>query len=229
MAFAACSDDGVDKITLTLQPNSKVEILLNGSGTATIAWGDGTKKKKHELTGFDKYWDEEKKDEYTVSHNYSGTSVRTITITGNNITHLGCFSLGLTDLDVSKNSALIGLVCGDNQLTNLDVKNNPVLTRLSCGDNLLTSLDVSNNPLLTMLLCDKNQLTNLNVSKCSELEYVSCSGNLLSAEALNVLFDMLPLRPEERKGFIYFENNPGTNTCNREIASVKGWFFNKTF
>ena len=225
IAFAACENGGENKMSLTINIKGNVSIFLAGSGSAAIDWGDGTKKGKYELTYFGEslFWDEEREDEYTKSHYYSGTSVRTITITGKNITRLDCSGLGLTNLeicnyptlimlgcrinqltnlDVSNNMALTTLGCGSNQLTSLDVSNNPVLTILSCENNQLTSLDVSNNFVLTSLVCKKNKLTSLDVSKCSELSYVSCSGNLFSAEALNALFNTLPLRPEEKEGVI---------------------------
>ena len=40
-----------------------------------------------------------------------------------------------------------------NQLTSLDVSNNTALTYLDCGNNQLTSLDVSNNTALEYLYC----------------------------------------------------------------------------
>ena len=68
-----------------------------------------------------------------------------------NITRLDCSENQLTSLDVSQNSALIGLWCYSNQLTSLDVSGCTALTRLDCQTNRLTSLDVSGCSALTYL------------------------------------------------------------------------------
>ena len=87
----------------------------------------------------------------------------------------------LSSLDVSNNTSLTKLYCGDNQLTSLDVSNNLSLTSLSCGDNLLTTLDVSNNTALTELYCRSNQLTSLDVSRNLALTTLNCYRNLLTS------------------------------------------------
>ena len=48
--------------------------------------------------------------------------------------------VGLTNLDVSKNTILTEFFCYENQLTSLDMSKNPALLFLNCGDNQLTSL-----------------------------------------------------------------------------------------
>ena len=59
-----------------------------------------------------------------------------------------CFNNKLTSLDVSKNTALTDLYCG-NKLTSLDERPGNI--------NRLTSLDVSNNTALTTLYCGGNK------------------------------------------------------------------------
>jgi hypothetical protein len=86
----------------------------------------------------------------------------------------------LISLDVSANTALTQLHCGNNQLTNLDVSQNTALTKLWCYSNQLTSLDVSQNKALTFLECAGNQLTSLDVSQNDALTYLRCSGNQLT-------------------------------------------------
>ena len=54
---------------------------------------------------------------------------------------------------------LNGLYCSENQLTNLDVSKNSALTSLYCYRNQLTSLDVNKNTALTELYCYNNQLS----------------------------------------------------------------------
>ena len=166
--------DGI--ITMKTSLSGKVSIRMSGSGTAAINWGDGTENETHILEPY-KGLGFENEREY--SHTYYSQSARTITIIGKNITHLRCWSK-LTELDVSKNTALIILDCDFNQLTKLDVSKNTALTKLSCGTNRLTELDVSKNILLTELWCCDNQLTKLDVSKNSALKKIGCWLNQLT-------------------------------------------------
>ena len=127
----------------------------------------------------------------------------TVTIAGENITELNVRNLLLTSLDVSNLSLLADLRCSGNRLTNLDVSNNTALKYLECHQNQLTSLDMSHNTALVSL---------------------GCSFNQLSAEALNALFRTLHDNNinNGHKG-ISIQNNPGTSTCDRSIATDKGW------
>jgi Leucine-rich repeat (LRR) protein len=137
------------------------------------------------------------------SHLYTGIVSCTIIISGENITNLQSYNNPVTDIDVS---------------------NNPALTYLNCSYNLLTSLDVSNNTMLNSLDCSNNQLTSLDMSNNTVLNNLNCSNNQLSTEALNALFTSL------HNFYVYggykwisIFNNPGTGTCNRNIATNKGW------
>ena len=67
---------------------------------------------------------------------------------------LRCDGNRLTELDVSKNTALTRINCADNQLTTLDLSKNTALTELYCQDNKFTTLDLSNNKNLRALYCD---------------------------------------------------------------------------
>ena len=96
------------------------------------------------------------------------------------LTSLSCAGNQLTELDVSNNTALTSLSCGGKQLTELDVSNNTALTSLSCGGSQLTELDVSNNTALTYLDCRSNQLTELDVSNNTALTLLYCDGNQLT-------------------------------------------------
>jgi len=85
------------------------------------------------------------------------------------LTNLDCRFCDMTALDISNNSALLGLNCEYNQLTSLDVSNNTALTSLNCRANQLTTLNVSNNTALHELVCSSNQLIQLNISINDEL------------------------------------------------------------
>jgi hypothetical protein len=50
--------------------------------------------------------------------------------------------------------------------------------------------------------------------------WLACYNNELSTDALNDLFVTLPVVKE---GTVFFENNPGTDTCDITIAENKGW------
>ena len=87
----------------------------------------------------------------------------------------------LTSLNVSKNTALTELECSYNQLTSLDVSKNIALTKLACSFSQLTSLDVSKNTVLTSLDCFYNQLISLDVSKNTALTRLECGSNQLTS------------------------------------------------
>ena len=97
------------------------------------------------------------------------------------LTTLYCYENQLTELDVSKNTALRFLNCDDNQLTVLNVRNNTALEELHCYNNQLAVLDVSNNTALGVLSCGNNQLTTLNVSNNTALKELYCYSNQLTA------------------------------------------------
>ena len=180
------------QMTMTLQPESVVNIGMAGSGTFTIDWGDGTTSETHTLKVYNgndekstkwmqNHPDIKYEDEYLYSHDYSGTlSHVTITIAGENITFLGCAFLKLTSLDISGNTMLKYLHCSNNQLTNLDVSKNIALTHLLCDSNPLKSIEVSKNTELTYLNCSANQLTSLDVNKNTALIDLWCAMNELT-------------------------------------------------
>ena len=97
-----------------------------------------------------------------------------------NVQLIDCSGYNLTQLDVSKNTALEDLLCSENNLTQLDVSKNTALEDLLCSENNLTQLDVSKNTALEDLLCSENNLTQLDVSKNTALEDLLCSENNLT-------------------------------------------------
>ena len=175
--------DGV--MTLTTSAET-VSIELMGSGKITVDWGDGSELETVELVYDDEgvFW---------LTRGFLGTSPRTITITGKNITGLNCSYQQLTELDVSQNIALTEINCEGNRLTALDVSRNSALTYLSCSDNQLTALDVSQNAVLKYMFCNNNQITALNAGKNSALINLACSGNRLTTldVSQNILLEFL--------------------------------------
>lgn len=101
-----------------------------------------------------------------------------------NLEKLYCYDNQLTELDVSKNRALVYLDCYGNKLTSLDVSKNTNLIRLSCFENQLTELDVRQNAALEYLYCYENQLTELDVSRNNKIFVLEANNNYLTS--LNV-------------------------------------------
>ena len=157
---------------------------------------------------------------------------------------LYCDRNKISILDVTTNTHLIELCCSWNQLTTLDIRNNIELKVLNCNNNKLDDLDASNNTLLRTFVCSYNQVTYLDVSNATELldfycnnnqlttidtginpllRSFKCEYNLLSASALNDLFEKLPIKVYGIKS-INITGNPGAGDCNVSIAEDKGWF-----
>lgn len=91
-----------------------------------------------------------------VTLNVSDTKINAIDVSNNSrLTHLYVSHAGssyakykLTELDISKNTALTYLACGYNDLTELDISNCPSLNTLYAQYNYLSKIDISNNPAL---------------------------------------------------------------------------------
>jgi len=94
---------------------------------------------------------------------------------------------------------------------------------LDCSNNQLISLNVGRNTKLELLVCSGNQLTSLNVSRNTALTSLYCMWNELSATALNNLFESLHSNNPPSGKTVHIWGNPGTDTCNRSIATNKGW------
>ncbi len=104
-----------------------------------------------------------------------------------NILEFGCADNygNVTDVDVSKNTALTKLYLFGNELKRLDISKNIALKEVECGLNKLKTLDVSKNLNLIHLYCMGNQLTTLDVSKNIALTQLHCSDNQLTKLNLN--------------------------------------------
>ncbi len=104
---------------------------------------------------------------------------QTITIYGK-VIYLYCEKNYLTQLDITKNTALTQLFCNANQLTQLDVTKNTALEILYFPHNQLTQLDVTKNTELKSLYCQANQLTQLDVTQNTTLKILGCGYNQLT-------------------------------------------------
>jgi hypothetical protein len=108
----------------------------------------------------------------------------------------------LTNLDLTKNTALESLDCTYNLLTSLNLSKNTALVYLGCFGNKLTNLDISESINLQDLDCSNNQLTNLNVSKSIALENFICIGNKLTTLDVSENTNLI---------YLYCNNNQLTN------------------
>jgi len=168
-------------MTMKAESGKKVKFFIAGTGTISIDWGDGSDVETGELCEYDEdYNDIDKRGKFLYSHT-SNLASGTVSITGDNITNLICSGNRLISLDVSNNTALIGLSCSNNHLDFLDISNNTALKWLICSDNRLTTLNVNKNTKLIGLTCYKNQLTSLDLSQNSDLKQLDCSKNPLTS------------------------------------------------
>ncbi len=87
----------------------------------------------------------------------------------------------LTSLDVTKNTKLTHLYCGENPIGALDLSNNPELSTLYCNRCEMTALDVSHNPKLSYIYAAYNHLTSIDLSSCPECQ-VSGYGQTVLAD-----------------------------------------------
>ena len=199
MAVCIGCGGGNDRMRMTVEGSGEVSIILTGSGTVTIDWGDGSDRTTRELDR-----------EGWFSKTYAGLGRHTITITGNDITGLGW------GIDTRGSR-----MQGGATLTSLDVRRNPKLMRLDVRNTQLASLDLSRNTALTVLNVENNQLTSLDLSRNTKLFELWVNRNQLTTSALNALLESLP--QAHRRSYVFIGNNPGTSEANRNIATTKGW------
>ena len=88
--------------------------------------------------------------------------------------------------------ALEKLDCCECCVSELDVSKNTALTYLDCDDNLLTELDVSNNTALTYIDCSRNKLIALELPKNATFTWLDCSYNQIKGMAMDDLIESLP-------------------------------------
>ncbi len=98
---------------------------------------------------------------------------------------------GLTSIDASSNTDLIGLYLNNNSLTSVDVSSLTKLNGLGLDDNELTSIDVSDLTSLVGLYADNNSLTSItglgNATKLVRLSLRKNSLTSLDLAGLNAL------------------------------------------
>ncbi|WP_163411328.1 leucine-rich repeat domain-containing protein [Flavobacterium ajazii] len=166
------TQDAKDKFNLdcrpyTLIPDSRFEAKLISLGYDTAVDGKVETKKINRIK----------------SLNISNASITDLTGIQDFIalTYLDCGYNQLTNLDVSKNTALSTLICRSNKLTSIDISKNIALTSLSLTNNQLTGLNTANNTALNSISCDSNKITSLDFSKNTALTSIYCYNNQLTS------------------------------------------------
>ncbi|WP_461641061.1 T9SS type A sorting domain-containing protein [Labilibaculum euxinus] len=117
-------------------------------------------------------------------------------------TVLDCYGNQITNLDLSKNTALKTLRCFNNQISDLDVSSNIALTELKCNNNQIETLDLNTNTLLEKVFCYNNQINNLNLGNNKVLVELRCNNNQINT---------IDVSNNTSLTFFYCENNKLTD------------------
>jgi|SRR5690554_1009544 len=143
-----------------------------------------------------------------------------------NIKSLLCFRNKITSLNLSQNTALEYLSCGENRIQSLDLTNNINLITLDCFSNFLTELNVSQNIALQNIRCYENNLSNIDLTNNENLSVFIGNNNnfsnldltnnnqLIGLNCENNRLNHLNIQNNNNENFYYFnsKNNPDL-TC----------------
>ncbi len=226
--FGSCGEMSETNIVITASATAGEDMILvlTGSGSAIIDWGDNSKQVVTLNTMPDDPDELYSKVDWGYTHTYSCEGDREIRICGD-VTGLGTIGGGaVTALDVSDMPGLKWLICGNEQLAELDITKCKELEHLACHDNNIGNLDVRYCPALRTLYCPDNNLSTLYVSdRNTALTLLDCSGNKLDENAITSVFVSLPeCRSHDAR--IYYGNNPGSNLLAAEKLTdirTKNW------
>ncbi|WP_264531898.1 T9SS type A sorting domain-containing protein [Flavobacterium sp. N502540] len=137
----------------------------------------------------------------------SNRDLNTLNVSKNtNLTYLDGYGNALETLDLTSNTALKFLRCGQNytknfttlnlsqninltdldvshirNLTTLDLRKNTALRQLKCNNTQLTSLNLSMNTALEGLFVNNNKLSTLDISNNTLLQTLICDSNQITA------------------------------------------------
>ncbi|MDR1199245.1 MAG: Ig-like domain-containing protein [Prevotellaceae bacterium] len=139
--------------------------------------------------------------------------------------NLDCSYNKITSLDLNGCKAVLtDLDCSYNEMTSLNLSGYSALNEFTCRNNKLKTLDLTNCTSLRRVYSLFNELETVNVSGCPALIFLRTMNNNLSAAELNRIFTDLPVRTGTgSSGQLYIGTNPGTDDCDRTIATGKGW------
>ncbi|KAK3582385.1 hypothetical protein CHS0354_023929 [Potamilus streckersoni] len=129
------------------------------------------------------------------------------------LTSLVCYTNPLTNLDLSKNTALKYLDCSNAKLKTLDVSALPLLDSLKCIKNKINELRLDKNPNIKALYCNDDTLTTLDVSKNTQLTTLLCYNNYL------ISLDLRGMRSVSKLNII--TNDTGGSIPNSNNSGIK--------
>ena len=109
-----------------------------------------------------------------ISLTIAECNINSLEITNQLLTHLYCFDMTLSYLNIDSAISLSHLECYFNQLSTLDVSKNTALTYLDLQYNYITSLNLINNTALTYLDCSYNFIDSLNLINNTALTTFWC-------------------------------------------------------
>ena len=139
-------------------------------------------------TNFDKDKDSYlSKEEIANAETVSVTNTNVASLSGienlSSLKRLYCDKTKLTAIDLSRNTNLITLMCGNSGFDSLDLSSNIALKYLYCNDSDLTELDLKENTALIQLSCENNaKMTSIKLNGCTALTNVVCQGNFALKE-----------------------------------------------
>jgi hypothetical protein len=90
----------------------------------------------------------------------------------------------------------------------------------------LSHINLTGCNALISMSCENNQVTTIDMSDCVSLEYLSLKYNELTSNALNTIFESLPMN-NTNNAEIYIKGNQGVSDCDEGIAINKGWKIDK--
>lgn len=146
------------------------------------------------------------------------------------LTSLNCSSCNFAQIETTKLPLLNNLTCDGNQIGTLNLTAQTKLSAINCGNNKIEQLDFSNcTSLLDVVIAGNPISTGIGFDNCKNLRYVSVNNTKLDACALNAMYRSLrEKRPEDDEsdlhGILLYNNVPGAaKVSNTKIATDKGW------
>lgn len=218
--FLSIPDDEAQVVEMELQVGASSNLVFSPiiyASQMIVNWGDGSIPGQFvnaDSTNTNAPILKSLKYTYPSSANYS-VNVRAIKI---------------THLDISIDSAR-------QSINKLQLTNCRHLKSISCDDQLLKSVNINISGLKTLELNTLSALEELSLSACDSLSTIVLSQNpvlssitlvdnpAMSALSLNALFRQLPQATSDTRT-INLNNNAGDATCDKSIATQKGWTVN---
>lgn len=114
--------------------------------------------------------------------------------------------------------------CALLETVNLDNCNN--LEMVNVLNSKLSTLSIDNCGMIKELDASFGQLQYINFTTCFEIYNINLQNNIIDTENMNRIFTELPDRNNDVvTGKLNMANNPGAETCDKNIALNKNWYF----